>query len=292
MTSPLSTLDITEYPLLKSGKVREVYDLGDTLLFVATDRISAFDCILPTPIPDKGRVLTQMSIFWFGLLGDVVKNHFITADVTQYPAPLRRHAAALDGRSMIVRKAKVLPVECVVRGYLAGSGWSEYRSSGAVCGVRLPAGLVEADKLPEPVFTPTTKADAGHDEAITFARMCATVGTETAEAARAAALALYARAARHATARGIIIADTKFEFGAADGGVILVDEVLTPDSSRFWPAGGYTPGKPQPSFDKQYVRDYLSSLDWDKRPPAPPLPDDVVQRTREKYLQALRSLTA
>ena len=291
MSGSITHLDLTEYPLLKSGKVREVFDLGDRLLFVATDRISAFDCILPTPITDKGRVLTQLSLFWFKQLRDVVKNHFITANTAEYPAPLRRHAAALEGRSMLVCKAQVLPVECVVRGYLAGSGWAEYRTAGTVCGERLPAGLFECSELPQPLFTPSTKAAAGHDENISFARMQEIVGAETAGLVQRASLALYGAARQYARSRGIIIADTKFEFGVVNGAVLLIDEVLTPDSSRFWPAEQYAPGAAQPSFDKQYVRDYLLTLDWNKEPPAPALPAEVVQQTRAKYLQALRMLT-
>ncbi len=287
----VSSLAIRECPLLKSGKVREVFDLDDALLFVATDRISAYDAVLPTPIPDKGRVLTQLSLFWFGHLRDVVPNHFITDNVAAYRPVLKQYEEQLRGRAMIVKKAEVLPVECVVRGYLAGSGWSEYQRSGTVCGERLPAGLREAERLPSPLFTPATKAESGHDENISFARMCEIVGRARGEQLREISIALYQRALEYAAPRGIIVADTKFEFGLINGVLTLVDEVLTPDSSRFWPAAQYAPGASPPSFDKQYVRDYLSTSGWDKEPPAPPLPDEVVSKTREKYLEALRILT-
>lgn len=287
----VTTVEIREFPLLKRGKVREVFDLDDALLFVATDRISAFDVVLPTPIPDKGRVLTQLSLFWFGYLRDIVPNHFITDNVVAYRPVLKQYAEELEGRSMIVKKAEVLPVECVVRGYLVGSGWSEYKKSGTVCGEKLPAGLREADKLPTPIFTPATKAETGHDENISFARMCEIVGRERGEQLREISIALYQRARDYAAPRGIIVADTKFEFGLVNGVLTLVDEVLTPDSSRFWPAAEYAPGKTPPSFDKQYVRDYLTAIGWDKEPPAPALPDEVVHKTREKYLEALRILT-
>ncbi len=292
LSDPLVTLTIPGVPTLKRGKVREVFDLGDALLFVATDRISAFDSILPTPIPDKGRVLTQLSLFWFGFLRAVVPQHFITADVVAaYPA-LAPYAAHLAGRAMVVKKASVLPVECVVRGYLAGSGWSEYQRGGTVCGAALPAGLRESSELPAPIFTPSTKADSGHDENISFAQVAALVGDATARRLRDCSIELYTRAQVHARTRGIIIADTKFEFGLVDGTLTLVDEVLTPDSSRFWPADQYAPGRSQPSYDKQFVRDYLLASGWDKEPPAPPLPADVVARTRANYLQALAMLTA
>jgi len=278
--------------MLKRGKVREVFDLGAALLFVATDRISAFDSILPTPIPDKGRVLTQLSLFWFDFLREVVPNHFITADVAADHPALAAYVAQLAGRAMVVKKAGVLPVECVVRGYLAGSGWSEYQRSGTVCGERLPAGLREASELPAPMFTPSTKAASGHDENISFAQVAVLVGDETARRLRDYSIQLYTRAQAHARTRGIIIADTKFEFGLVDGTLTLVDEVLTPDSSRFWPAEQYAPGRAQPSYDKQFVRDYLLASGWDKAPPAPPLPADVVAKTRANYLQALAILTA
>jgi len=292
MADTLTTFAIKEFPVLKRGKVREVYDLGAALLFIATDRISAFDSILPTPIPDKGRVLTQLSLFWFELLRDIVPHHFITTDIGGYDRALKPYAPMLDGRAMIVRKAEVLPIECVVRGYLAGSGWSEYQAHGSVCGEPLPAGLQEANELPTPLFTPATKAASGHDENIGFARMVALVGADLADRLRELSLRLYARARTHARSRGIIIADTKFEFGLCDGTLTLIDEVLTPDSSRFWPADRYAPGAAPPSFDKQYVRDYLLASGWDKEPPAPPLPDDVVHKTRANYLAALAILTS
>jgi phosphoribosylaminoimidazole-succinocarboxamide synthase len=277
--------------LLARGKVRDVYDLGDELLIVATDRISAFDYVLPTGIPAKGTVLTQLSVFWFDFLRDVTPTHFISADPETYPAALKPHRAMLEGRSMLVRRAKMIPVECVARGYLAGSGWKEYRETGKVCGIPLPPGLRESDRLPEPIFTPATKAQTGHDENISFDQVAALVGGELAERLRALTLEIYSRAARYAETRGILIADTKFEFGFVGPELVLADEVLTPDSSRFWPADGYRPGGPQPSYDKQYVRDYLESIGWDKRPPAPPLPPDVAARTSEKYREAYRALT-
>jgi len=287
----MKNIEIKEYPLLRSGKVREVYDLGDSLLFIATDRISAFDCILPTPIPDKGKVLTDLSLFWFELLKNIVDNHLITADISKYPEQLKKYADQIDGRTMIVKKAEVLPVECIVRGYLAGSGWKEYQKNGTVTGIKLPDGLLESSELPEPIFTPSTKAESGHDENIPFKKMVEIIGEELATKVRDVSLALYSSARDHAKNRGIILADTKFEFGIADGKLILIDEVLTPDSSRFWPLDVYEPGKSQPSFDKQFVRDYLSSLDWDKEPPAPELPEDIVEKTREKYFQALDLLS-
>jgi len=291
MPETVTTLKVKEFPLLRSGKVREVFDLGDTLLFVATDRISAFDSILPTPIPDKGRVLTQLSLFWFELLKDIVPNHLITAHVVHCEPRLAPYAKQLEGRAMLVKKADVVPVECVVRGYLAGSGWAEYKTSGTVCGEKLPAGLREADELPQPLFTPATKAVSGHDENISHAQMAAQLGDSQAEALRRTSIALYVRARAHARNRGIILADTKFEFGMIGGELTLVDEVLTPDSSRFWPADKYEPGSSPPSFDKQFVRDYLLASGWNREPPAPPLPDEVVEKTRGKYLQALRLLT-
>jgi len=287
----MKNIEIKEYPLLRSGKVREVYDLGDSLLFIATDRISAFDCILPTPIPDKGKVLTDLSLFWFELLKNIVDNHLITADISKYPEQLKKYADQIDGRTMIVKKAEVLPVECIVRGYLAGSGWKEYQKNGTVTGIKLPDGLLESSELPEPIFTPSTKAESGHDENIPFKKMVEIIGEELATKVRDVSMALYSSARDHAKNRGIILADTKFEFGIADSKLILIDEVLTPDSSRFWPLDVYEPGKSQPSFDKQFVRDYLSSLDWDKEPPAPELPEDIVEKTREKYFQALDLLS-
>jgi phosphoribosylaminoimidazole-succinocarboxamide synthase len=273
------------------GKVRDVYQIGDKLVIVATDRISAFDYILPTGIPDKGRVLTELSIFWFDFLKDVVPVHFITADVSQYPEPLPRFRDQLDRRSMLVRRAKMIEIECVARGYLSGSGWKEYTQSGTVCGIVLPSGLKESDRLPQPIFTPATKAQSGHDENIPFSAVIEQVGEELARRLRDLTLDIYTRAADYAHRRGIIIADTKFEFGFADGELVLADEVLTPDSSRFWPLETYSPGGAQPSFDKQYVRDYLESIRWNKQPPAPPLPDEIAQKTSEKYKQAYRVLT-
>jgi phosphoribosylaminoimidazole-succinocarboxamide synthase len=274
----------------RKGKVRDVYDLGDRLLLVATDRLSAFDVILPTGIPGKGILLTQMSLFWFRLLADVVPHHVVTAEVDEYPTELRPFRDQLEGRSMIVVKTDVLPVECVVRGYLVGSGWKDYKATGAVCGISLPPGLRESDRLEPPIFTPATKAETGHDENIGFETMAATVGEERAAEARRTTLEIYSRARAHAEARGIILADTKFEFGVRDGRLIWIDEALTPDSSRFWPRDGYVPGRSQPSFDKQFVRDYLETLRWDKQPPGPELPPDVVARTVEKYVEAFERL--
>ena len=271
--------------------MRDVYSVDGQLLIVATDRISAFDYILPTGIPDKGRVLTQLSIFWFDFLRDVTPTHFLTAEVDQYPAALRPFRSQLEGRSMLVKRAEMVEIECVARGYLAGSGWKEYKSQGTVCGIPLPAGLRESDRLPEPLFTPSTKAQSGHDENISFAKMCSLVGQDLGARLRDLTLAIYSRAASYAETKGVIIADTKFEFGFIDGELVLGDEVLTPDSSRFWPAESYRPGGAQFSYDKQYVRDYLESIHWDKRPPAPPLPDDVAAKTSEKYRLAYRVLT-
>jgi len=277
-------------PLWRRGKVRDVYELDDRLLVVATDRLSAFDVVLPTGIPGKGVILTQLSLFWFGELAELAPHHVITAEVDDYPQELRAHRELLQGRSMLVRKTEPLPVECVVRGYLAGSGFKDYRESGEVCGLSLPPGLRQADRLPEPLFTPATKAESGHDQNIPFARMVALVGEARAEEARATSLALYARACAHAEARGLILADTKFEFGVRDSRLLWIDEALTPDSSRFWPRDAWRPGRNPPSFDKQYVRDYLETLEWDKRAPGPPLPAEVVARTREKYEEALGRL--
>jgi phosphoribosylaminoimidazole-succinocarboxamide synthase len=271
------------------GKVRDLYDFGDRLLFIATDRISAFDWVLPTGIPDKGRVLTQLSAFWFSRLG--VAHHLISLDPTTVPLPEGTDVASLAGRSMVVKKAAVFPVECVVRGYLSGSGWKEYRQSQSICGVRLPAGLVESDLLPEPIFTPATKAATGHDENISFERMCQIVGSDRAAELRRLSVTIYERAAKIAREKGIILADTKFEFGLSDGKVLLIDEVLTPDSSRFWPANSYRPGGAQLSFDKQFVRDWLESVRWDKNSPPPELPVEIVNRTREKYVDAFERLT-
>jgi phosphoribosylaminoimidazole-succinocarboxamide synthase len=274
------------------GKVRDVYQVDDDrLLIVATDRISAFDYILPTGIPDKGRVLTQLSIFWFDFLRDVTPTHFLEADVRQYPEPLRRYADQLEGRSMLVKRAKMIEIECVARGYLSGSGWKEYKQQGTVCGIRLPGGLKESDRLPEPIFTPATKAQTGHDENISFETMVSLVGEELSCRLRDLTLAIYTRGARYAESKGIIIADTKFEFGFVGDQLVLGDEVLTPDSSRFWPADTYKPGGAQFSFDKQFVRDYLESIAWNKQPPAPALPDGVAAKTGEKYRQAYSALT-
>jgi len=273
------------------GKVRDVYEIDGKILIVATDRISAFDYILPTGIPDKGRVLTQLSVFWFDFLGSLAPNHFVTANVDEYPDPLPRYRDQLEGRSMLVKSARMVNVECVARGYLSGSGWKEYQKSQSVCGVALPPGLKESDKLPEPIFTPSTKAQSGHDMNISMQQAADMVGAGTAEKLRSLTLSIYTRAAEYALERGIIIADTKFEFGFADGELILADEVLTPDSSRFWPLASYKPGGAQPSYDKQYVRDYLESIRWNKQPPAPPLPEDVAAKTSEKYKEAYRVLT-
>jgi phosphoribosylaminoimidazole-succinocarboxamide synthase len=278
--------------LVNRGKVRDVYEVGEHLLVVATDRLSAFDVVLGSPIPNKGRVLTQISRFWFEWLGDAVENHMVTTDVDAFPDELRPARDVLEGRSMLCRRAEVFQVECVVRGYLIGSGWKDYQETGSVCGVALPPGLRLADRLPEPIFTPATKAERGeHDENISEARMAEIVGRDATDFLRDASLAIYSRAASYAAERGIIIADTKFEFGRVGDRIVLVDECLTPDSSRFWPADLYAPGASPASFDKQFVRDYLETLDWDKRPPAPPLPEAIVERTSEKYLEAYRLLT-
>ncbi|MDO8880575.1 MAG: phosphoribosylaminoimidazolesuccinocarboxamide synthase [Coriobacteriia bacterium] len=274
------------------GKVRDIFDMGSELLIVATDRISAFDVVLPDPIPYKGEVLTKISLFWFDLLGDVVPNHLISADECDLPDALTDHASSLRGRFMLVKKAQVFPVECIVRGYLAGSGWKEYQASGTVCGQKLPEGLVESSRLPEPIFTPSTKAAIGdHDENISFERMVEIVGAEHAGRLRDVSIALYSAARDHAASRGIIIADTKFEFGLVDGEITLIDEVLTPDSSRFWPAEEYVPGSGQQSYDKQFVRDWLEASGWDKTPPAPALPEDVIVMTAEKYVEAFETIT-
>ncbi|MBE3070435.1 MAG: phosphoribosylaminoimidazolesuccinocarboxamide synthase [Acidobacteria bacterium] len=276
---------------VRRGKVRDVYDLGDRLLIVATDRISAYDVVMPNGIPDKGRLLTGLSLWWFDFLAGITPNHLITADVDRMGPQVKAHAAALRGRTMLCRKARVFPVECVVRGYLAGSGWREYSKAGTVCGTRLPPGLKQCDQLPEPIFTPATKAESGHDENISFEQSKGILGEEAATALRDRSLAVYRKAAEYARQRGVIIADTKFEWGEADGEIILVDEVLTPDSSRFWPADSYAPGHDQPSFDKQFVRNYLDTLDWDKTPPGPELPQDIVTKTRAKYVEAYERIT-
>jgi phosphoribosylaminoimidazole-succinocarboxamide synthase len=292
-TQTVSETHLPGLRLVRRGKVRDVYEVdGELLLIVATDRISAFDCVLPTQIPRKGEVLTALSRFWFQKLASVVPHHLVTTEVSEMPAAVRAHAETLRGRSMLVTRTEVVPVECVARGYLAGSGWKDYRRTGEVCGHRLPAGLRESEKLPRPLFTPATKAEEGHDENISEARMREIVGGELTDQLRETTLALYGEAERYALSRGIIIADTKFEFGRdRTGRLLLIDEALTPDSSRFWPAGEYVAGRPQPSFDKQFVRDYLETLDWDKRPPAPPLPPEVAAATTARYLEAYRLLT-
>ena len=282
----------TDFPGLKlrgRGKVRDIYELGDRLLIVATDRLSAFDVVLPTPIPDKGRVLTQLSLFWFEKLAGIVPNHVISAK--DFPRELAPYESALEGRAMLVRRTEPVPIECVVRGYISGSAWKDYQKTGAICGIPLPAGLRESDRLPEPIFTPSTKATTGHDENISFEETVSRIGRPLAERLRDTSLAIYRRAAEHAAARGIIIADTKFEFGLDNGKLILIDEVLTPDSSRFWLADQYQPGRGQPSFDKQFVRDYLETLNWNKTPPGPGLPPDVVAKTSATYLEAYERLT-
>ncbi len=278
-------------PLRARGKVRDIYDWNGSLLFVASDRISAFDCVLASGIPCKGRVLTQMSLFWFDFLKDLVPGHLLTADVAQYPPKIAGYRNILEGRSMLVKKAEMLPVECVARGYLAGSGWREYQGERKVCGIPLPAGLRDGDRLPEPIFTPATKAQTGHDCNVSFAVVADLLGLDLAGRLRDLTLDIYHRASGYALERGIILADTKFEFGFIDGQLILADEVLTPDSSRYWPADQYKPGGPQFSFDKQYVRDYLDTLSWDKRPPAPALPEDVIRKTSEKYQEAFSRIT-
>jgi phosphoribosylaminoimidazole-succinocarboxamide synthase len=292
LAPPLLSTSLPGLSLVRQGKVRDLYEVGDRLLMVATDRISAFDYVLGSGIPDKGRVLTQLSNFWFDRTRGIVPNHLISADVDTFPADLAPHREQLRGRSMLVRKTTPLPVECVARGYISGSGWKDYVATGDVCGVRLPAGLRESDRLPEPLFTPATKADTGHDENISEAAAAAVVGAELLARLKTLTLALYAAGVAHAESCGIILADTKFEFGLTDEGeLLLIDEVMTPDSSRYWPKDQYAPGGAQPSFDKQYVRDYLESIKWNKQPPVPTLPDDVVRRTREKYLDAYTRLT-
>jgi phosphoribosylaminoimidazole-succinocarboxamide synthase len=289
MTTVVQT-NISEYPLKARGKVRDIYDLDDALLFVASDRISAFDYILPDPIPDKGKVLTQISLFWFSFLKDIVQNHIITTDFNHFPEKLKKYSE-LNGRSMIVKKAEMFPVECVARGYLSGSGWKEYKETGVVCGISLPRGLTESQALPEPIFTPATKAQTGHDINISFEETAKIVGENTATRLRDLTLGIYRKAGAHAESKGIIIADTKFEFGTYEGNIILCDEVLTPDSSRFWPHEDYQPGRPQKSLDKQYVRDYLESIRWNKQPPAPSLPEEVVRETSRKYREIYRRIT-
>jgi phosphoribosylaminoimidazole-succinocarboxamide synthase len=285
----MMSVDLPGLPKIRSGKVREVFDLGETLLIVATDRISAFDCILPEPIPGKGEVLTQLSAFWFRKFHQI-PNHFITGDFQEFPKSLQPHAKSLRGRSMLVRKSIPLPIECVVRGYLAGSGWNEYRESGTVCGINLPVGLKQAARLPEPIFTPAIKAESGHDENISWPRCCEILGPENAIIVRDRSLAIYSQGSSHAASRGIIIADTKFEFGLQNNEILLIDECLTPDSSRFWPADSYEIGASPFSFDKQFVRDYLETLEWDKTPPAPTLPPEIIEKTARKYQEAFSRL--
>jgi len=292
MNQPVFETDFPELNLLKKGKVRDIYDLGDNLLMVATDRLSAFDVVMPDPIPDKGKVLTQISLFWFEVMRPLVRNHVVSGDVDAFPENCKPYRDILRGRSMLVRKTEPLPIECVVRGYISGSGWKSYLETGSVCGISLSAGLTESDRLPEPIFTPATKADVGeHDINIDFDEAVKRIGKPLAEKVKTLSLAIYRKGFEVADQQGIIIADTKFEFGVTEDDIILIDEILTPDSSRFWPKDSYEPGGPQMSYDKQYVRDYLLSLDWDKTPPGPHLPDEVVENTRRKYLEALKQLT-
>ena len=292
LSHPLLDTQLSGLPLVRRGKVRDVYDAGDALILVATDRISAFDYVLGSGIPDKGRVLNQLSAFWFQRTTHIVSNHLLSTHVAEYPAAARASAGELEGRSMLCRKTTPLPVECVARGYISGSGWKDYNATGEVCGIALPKGLRESDRLPEPIFTPATKAESGHDENITEADAALVVGAELLARLKRLTMELYAFGVAHAESKGIILADTKFEFGVTDGGeLLLIDEMMTPDSSRYWPRDTYNPGGPQPSFDKQYVRDYLESIKWNKQPPVPSLPDDVVRNTRAKYLDAYRRLT-
>jgi phosphoribosylaminoimidazole-succinocarboxamide synthase len=290
-TAPLLETSLDGLTLHRRGKVRDVYEVGDNLLIVATDRISAFDYVLGSGIPDKGKVLTQLSGFWFERMGDLVPHHLIEMDVEAFPEAARRHADVLRGRSMLVRKTNPLPVECVARGYLSGSGWKEYQQTGAVCGITLPSGLKESDRLPQPIFTPATKAESGHDENISEQEAGRIVGKDLIGKLKSLTLEIYRRGAEHAETKGIIVADTKFEFGMVGDEIVLIDEVLTPDSSRFWPKDKYVPGQGQPSFDKQFVRDYLEAIKWNKQPPVPSLPDEVIQKTREKYVEAFRLLS-
>lgn len=291
MEDIILTTEIPELKLFQRGKVRDIYDLGDKLLIIATDRVSAFDSVLPTGIPMKGRVLTALSVFWFDYTKDIVGNHLITTDAGEFPGVPESSRGILDGRSMLVKKAERIDIECVARGYLSGSAWAEYRENGSVCGIQLPSGLAESEKLPEPIFTPAIKASSGHDENIGEERMNEIIGDELGGQLREMTLGIYKEATAYAESKGIIIADTKFEFGLLDGELILIDELLTPDSSRFWPMDDYSPGRPQKSFDKQFVRDYLIGINWDKEPPAPELPEDIVMRTRDKYLEAHRLIT-
>lgn len=292
MNPAVTETNISELGAPKRGKVRDIYDLGDQLLIVTSDRISAFDVIMPEPIPDKGIILNQIALFWFTVMGDIVTHHVVSADLDQYPAACQSYADVLSGRSMLVSKTDPLPVECVVRGYLSGSGWKSYQKEGQVCGISLPRGLKESDKLPEPIFTPSTKEEVGvHDINISFEDACGILGRDVAEKVRDLSLSLYQKGAEMALEKGIVIADTKFEFGLLNGDIVLIDEVLTPDSSRFWPRDNYRPGGPQQSFDKQFLRDYLIAIQWDQKPPAPHLPEDVIQNTRAKYIEALSLIT-
>lgn len=292
MNKTISETDFEELKLLKRGKVRDVYDLGEHLLMVATDRISAFDVVMPNPVPDKGIILTQISLFWFDIMQSLIQNHVVARDVKQYPEICQSYADALQGRSMLVKKAQPLSIECIVRGYISGSGWKEYTDSGSVCGIALPEGLKESQQLPEPIFTPSTKAEQGeHDINIDFNEAANLIGQAKAQKIRDLSVAIYKKGADLADQKGIIIADTKFEFGSVGDDIILIDEILTPDSSRFWPKESYSPGGPQKSYDKQYLRDYLNTLDWDKKAPGPALPDDVIANTRQKYLDALIQLS-
>ena len=291
MTNTLTSIELKGIPFFKRGKVREVYNLGENLLIISTDRVSCFDVILPTAIPEKGQVLTEISKFWFDFTQDIVSNHLVSMDVNDYPTELDSYKDVLAGRSMLVKKAKPLLVECIVRGYISGSGWKDYKKTGSICGIKLPEGLQESDKLPEVIFTPSTKADVGHDENVSQDCIEKQIGKDIADKIKQLSIAVYTKARDYALNKGIIIADTKFEFGKIGDEIILIDEVLTPDSSRFWPKAEYEPGKSQPSFDKQFVRDYLETLDWDKTPPGPELPEDIVNKTSEKYQQALSILT-
>ena len=288
---PIFETNLGSIPTHARGKVRDIYPAGDFLVIVASDRLSAFDYVLPTPIPDKGRVLTQLTLFWLGLISDIVPNHFVSANVDDYPSEFHAYRDQLEGRSMLVHRAKMIDVECVARGYVSGSGWKDYRNDGRICGIPLPAGLLESHRLPEPIFTPATKAQSGHDENIYFETAASQIADSLACQVRDLTLKIYKRASDYAATRGILIADTKFEFGFVSNQLVLADEVLTPDSSRFWPRESYQPGGPQASFDKQYVRDYLESIHWNKQPPAPPLPPDVIERTSDKYREAYRVLT-
>lgn len=290
-SGPITEVDLPGIKLFKRGKVRDVFDLGDKLLIVATDRISCFDSVLPTPIPDKGKILNQLSLFWFNYTKGIIDNHVVTADVNKYPAELKKYSEILEGRSVIGKKAKLIDIECIVRGYISGSAWSEYQEKGSVSGIKLPKGLKESSRLPEPIFTPSTKAAHGHDINITEAEMRKIVGDKTTDILKNATLNVYKAACKHAESKGIIIADTKFEYGQLEGKIILIDEILTPDSSRFWPKDTYKEGGAQVSYDKQFARDYLLSINWDKNPPAPPLTQDVISKTKEKYLEAYKKLT-